>query len=336
MKKANPILLAIETSCDDTSVAVLKEGKIVANIVSSQLEHSDLGGVVPEIASRAHVLTIQSVAKMALRNAGVKITDLDAIACTKGPGLMGSLIVGLSFAKTLAQALKLPLIGVNHMKAHILAHYIEDPKPPFPFLCLTVSGGHTQIVKVESPLDMIVVGETQDDAAGEAFDKIGKMLGLPYPAGHQIDILAKEGASIYSFPKPKIEHLNFSFSGFKTAVLYFLQNKMKEDPQFIENNRKDIAASVQSSIVSILLDKLSFASDLYNIKEIAIAGGVSANSTLRKELLALGKKKGWNTYIPEKEYSTDNAAMIAMSAYFQYLSNDLSDFSLVPNPRLKI
>jgi N6-L-threonylcarbamoyladenine synthase len=336
MINTNPTLLAVETSCDDTSVAVLKDGKILSNIVSSQIEHGLLGGVVPEIASRAHVVNIQRVAQHALQRAGIPLTKLDGIACTIGPGLMGSLVVGLSFAKSLAQVLQIPLIGVNHMKAHILAHFIEEPKPQFPFLCLTVSGGHTQIVKVSHFLNMEVLGETQDDAAGEAFDKIGKMLGLPYPAGVHIDNLAKEGRNIFTFSKPRLDKLDFSFSGFKTSVLYFLQHKMKEDPKFIEMHKKDLAASVQASIVEILMDKLVKASKLYDIKEIAIAGGVSANASLRSALKLEGEKRGWKTYIPSLQYSTDNAAMIAISAHYQYLSGDFCNLSVQPNPRLKI
>jgi N6-L-threonylcarbamoyladenine synthase len=336
MTKTGPTLLAVESSCDDTSVAIVKDGKILSNIVSSQLEHRQLGGVVPEIASRAHVLNIQNVAQQALQNAGISLPELNAIACTLGPGLMGSLVVGLSFAKTLSQVLQVPLIAVNHMKAHILAHFIDDPKPSFPFLCLTVSGGHTQIVKVNHYLNMEVLGETQDDAAGEAFDKIGKMLGLPYPAGVHIDQLAKEGKPIFTFSKPRLDKLDFSFSGFKTSVLYFLQRKMKENPLFIETYKKDLAASVQSSIVAILMDKLASAAQMYQIQEIAIAGGVSANSSLRNALMLEGEKRRWKIYIPDIKYSTDNAAMIAMSAHFQYLKGDFCDLSVRPDPRLKM
>ncbi len=334
--KENPVILAFESSCDDTSVAVLGPTGILANITATQHSHAKYGGVVPEVASRAHMEYITSVTMEALDKAGTKITEVDAIACTAGPGLMGSLIVGLSFAKTLAQVLNIPLIDVNHMKAHILAHFIDQPTPKFPFLCLTVSGGHTQIVLVKDHLDMEILGTTIDDAAGEAFDKTGKLLGLCYPAGVHIDKLAKEGKPIYNFPEPNIDGLNFSFSGLKTSILYFLQKEMKTDSEFINKNLANICASVQDRIVTILLNKISSAAEQYNIQEIAIAGGVSANSGLRTALIDLAKINRWNVYIPKIEYCTDNAAMIAQTGYFQYLKGQFAELNITANPRLKI
>lgn len=331
-----PTILAFESSCDDTSVAVLGQNRILSNITATQHSHAKYGGVVPEVASRAHMEYITSVTMEALNKADIKLNEVDAVACTVGPGLMGSLIVGLSFAKTLAQVLNVPLLDVNHMRAHILAHFIDDPKPRFPFLCLTVSGGHTQIVRVNDYLDMEVLGTTIDDAAGEAFDKTGKLLGLPYPAGIHIDRLAQNGQPVYQFPEPGIDNLNFSFSGLKTSILYFLQREMKSDSGFIQKNLQDICASVQSRIISILLNKLTKAAEIYNISEIAIAGGVSANSGLRRSLSALAEKHHWNIYIPKIEYCTDNAAMIAQAALYQYLEKRFAPLDITANPRLKI
>jgi N6-L-threonylcarbamoyladenine synthase len=326
-------LLAIESSCDDTSASVLIDGEILSNCVANQDAHRLYGGVVPEVASRAHQINIIPVVDLAIRQAGIKKTDLDAVAFTRGPGLMGSLIVGVAFAKSLALSLNIPLIEVNHMDAHVLAHFAEDPKPKFPFLCLTVSGGHTQIVKVSAPDRMEVLGQTLDDAAGEAFDKTGKLLGLEYPAGPIIDKLAQQGKPVYDFPEPRIPDLDFSFSGPKTSILYFLKEKIKEDPEFIEQHLNDICASVQDRIVSILLKRLRKAARRTGIKEIAIAGGVSANSALRSGLSEMGRKEGWQTYIPKFEYCTDNAAMIAVAGYFKYQAGQFTDQSVQPAAR---
>ncbi len=326
-------ILAIESSCDDTSASVLMDGKILSNCVASQDAHRLYGGVVPEVASRAHQINIIPVVDLAIRQAGIKKTDLDAVAFTRGPGLMGSLIVGVAFAKSLALSLDIPLIEVNHMDAHVLAHFAEAPKPRFPFLCLTVSGGHTQIVKVSAPDRMEVLGQTLDDAAGEAFDKTGKLLGLEYPAGPIIDKLAQQGKPVYDFPEPRIPDLDFSFSGLKTSILYFLKEQIKEDPDFIQHHLSDICASVQDRIVSILLKRLRKAARRTGIKEIAIAGGVSANSALRSGLAEMGQKEGWQTYIPKFEYCTDNAAMIAVAGYFKYQAGQFTDQSVQPAAR---
>ena len=326
-------ILAIESSCDDTSASVLMDGKILSNCVASQDAHRLYGGVVPEVASRAHQINIIPVVDLAIRQAGIKKTDLDAVAFTRGPGLMGSLIVGVAFAKSLALSLDIPLIEVNHMDAHVLAHFAEAPKPRFPFLCLTVSGGHTQIVKVDAPDRMEVLGQTLDDAAGEAFDKTGKLLGLEYPAGPIIDKLAQQGKPVYDFPEPRIPDLHFSFSGLKTSILYFLKEQIKEDPDFIQHHLSDICASVQDRIVSILLKRLRKAARRTGIKEIAIAGGVSANSALRSGLAEMGQKEGWQTYIPKFEYCTDNAAMIAVAGYFKYQAGQFTDQSVQPAAR---
>ncbi len=325
MKKRNNnniIILAIESSCDDTSAAVLKDGEILSNVTANQAAHELYGGVVPEVASRAHEKNIIPVVDVALQKAGVNKDELTAIAFTRGPGLMGSLLVGVSFAKAMAMALDIPMIEVHHMQAHVLAHFAEDPKPQFPFLCLTVSGGHTQIVKINAPLEMQLLGSTIDDAAGEAFDKTGKLLGLNYPAGPIIDKLAKEGIPRFEFAKPNIENLDFSFSGLKTSILYFLKKEIKNNPQFVEENIKDICASVQKAIIDALMKKIIKAAKETGIKEIAIAGGVSANSGLRKAVQETGEKLAWNTYIPRFEYCTDNAAMIAVTAYFKYLNKE--------------
>ncbi len=327
-------ILAIESSCDDTSASVLKDGKVLSNCVASQDAHRLYGGVVPEVASRAHQINIIPVVDLAIRKAGISKAELDAVAFTRGPGLLGALIVGVSFAKALALSLDIPLIEVNHMDAHVLAHFAEPPHPRFPFLCLTVSGGHTQIVKVTAPDKLEVIGQTLDDAAGEAFDKTGKLLGLEYPAGPIIDRLAQQGQAVYEFPEPRIPGLDFSFSGLKTSILYFLKAELKKDPDFIERHLNDICASVQDRIVSILLKRLRKAARTTGIHEIAIAGGVSANSALREGLTAMGQQEGWQTYIPRFEYCTDNAAMIAVAAYFKYQQNDFSHHGVQPAARL--
>jgi len=328
------LILAIESSCDDTSAAVIHDGAVLSNCVASQEAHRLYGGVVPEVASRAHQIHMVPVVDQALRQAGVDRSELSAIAFTRGPGLMGSLIVGVSFAKAMALALEIPLIEVHHMRAHILAHFAEDPKPAFPFLCLTVSGGHTQLVVVRDYFDMTVIGKTIDDAAGEAFDKTGKLLGLDYPAGPHIDRLAKDGTPRFDFPEPKIADLDFSFSGLKTSILYFLRKQLKDNSEFITENLHDLAASVQSRIVSILLHKLQTAVDQTGITRVALAGGVSANSELRDKLEALGKEEGWDTFIPRFEYCTDNAAMIGITAHYKYLRGDFSSQEVAPKARL--
>lgn len=327
-------ILAIESSCDDTSAAVLTDGRVISNVVASQEVHRKYGGIVPEVASRAHQENIVPVVEAALQESGLKREDLTAIAFTRGPGLMGSLIVGVSFAKGLALSLGLPLIEVHHMQAHVLAHFAEDPKPSFPFLCLTVSGGHTQIVQVNDYLEMEVLGQTRDDAAGEAFDKSGKLLGLDYPAGPRIDKLAREGKPVYEFPEPQIEGLDFSFSGLKTAILYFLRDQLKKDEHFIRDNLPDLCASIQQRIVSILMHKLIKAVEQTGITEVAIAGGVSANSALRTALEEEGQKRGWNTYIPRFEFCTDNAGMIAVAAYYKQRAGQFAGHDIKPDPRL--
>lgn len=327
-------LLAIESSCDDTSAAVLHNGKVLANLVANQTIHEEYGGVVPELASRAHMKHIVPVVHQALSQAGIDITRLNAIAFTRGPGLIGSLLVGACFAKSVSWALDIPLIEVNHMQAHVLAHFIEEPKPKFPFLCLTVSGGHTQIVIVRSHLDMEVIGTTHDDAAGEAFDKTAKILGLPYPGGPLIDKYARQGnPHAFEFGKPKMDGLDFSFSGFKTSVLYALQRQQRQNPDFVQENLADLCASVQYTIITMLMEKLTQAAEERDITEIAIAGGVSANSGLRQAVESIGKKKGWNTYIPRFEYCTDNAAMIGMAGYYKYLKNDFASMDVNPTAR---
>jgi len=327
-------ILAIESSCDETSAAVLTDGKVLSNIIANQTVHEQYGGVVPELASRAHQENIVPVVDLALKKAGVDRKELSAIAFTQSPGLIGSLLVGNCFAKALSLALEIPLIAVHHMQAHVLANFIEDPIPSFPFLCLTVSGGHTQIVLCESPLSMKVIGETLDDAAGEAFDKSAKLLGLPYPGGPLIDKYAQTGdPRRFRFPEPQIPGLNFSFSGLKTAILYFLQEHQQKDPGFVQANMADICASVQDRIVSILMNKLVKAAKETGIKEIGIAGGVSANKGLRNALQQHGEKYGWKTYIPKFEYCTDNAAMIAITAWYKYLAGDFAGLDAVPSAR---
>lgn len=339
MKTRDINILAIESSCDDTSAAIVKNDTVLSNIVASQKIHELYGGVVPELASRAHQQHIVLVVQQALKEAKIEKKQLDAIAFTQGPGLVGSLIVGASFAKSMALALNLPLIGVNHMEAHVLAHLINDgsPIPSFPFLCLTISGGHTQIVLVESARKMRVLGQTIDDAAGEAFDKTAKILGLPYPGGPLIDKYAKLGnPKTFEFAKPRIPDLDFSFSGLKTSILYTLQKKQKENLNFIEENLNDICASVQSTISNILFEKLIQAANQHKINEISIAGGVSANSHIRSELERIGKARGWNTYIPKFEYCTDNAAMIGITAYYQYLNQEFVHQDANPLARMPI
>ncbi len=329
-------ILAIESSCDETSAAVISNGKIRSNVVTTQLIHEQYGGVVPELASRAHQQMILPVVERALQEAKIAKNDLNAIAFTRGPGLMGALLVGTSFAKALALGLDIPLIGVNHMQAHVLAHFIEEPRPAFPFLCLTVSGGHTQIVLVRNHLDMEIIGQTLDDAVGEAFDKSAKLLGLPYPGGPLIDRYAKEGNPLaYDFPIPDVPDLNFSFSGIKTSILYFLQKQTKENPDFVKENLANICASIQHTLIKILLKKLTKAIQHTGIQEVAIAGGVSANAGLRKTLEEVGQKEGWNVYIPRFEYCTDNAAMIAMAAHYKYLAEDFTDQSVSPLARME-
>jgi N6-L-threonylcarbamoyladenine synthase len=341
MIKNKPIyILGIESSCDDTSAAVICNGKILSNVVANQEIHTKYGGVVPELASRAHQQNIVPVIQQAIQQANIDKKDLTAIAFTRGPGLMGSLLVGTSFAKSLSLALNIPLIAVNHMQGHVLAHFIDEEsqqKPPFPFLCLTISGGHTQIVKISSYFGMEVIGETLDDAVGEAFDKSAKILGLPYPGGPLIDKYAKLGnPKAFKFTKPKVDDLNFSFSGLKTGILYFIQKKVKENPNFIEENLNDICASIQHTIVEILFDKLKKAVKITGIKHVAIAGGVSANSEIRKVLKATEEKYGWSTYIPKFEYTTDNAGMIAITGYLKYLEGDFLEESTSATARLKV
>ena len=333
-------ILGIESSCDDTSASVICDGIVLSNIVANQEIHAKYGGVVPELASRAHQQHIVPVVHQAIKQAGITKEDLHAISFTKGPGLMGSLLVGTSFAKSLALGLDIPLIDVNHMQAHILAHFIEEKDtdfPPFPFVCLTISGGHTQIVKVSDHFTFEVLGETIDDAVGEAFDKSAKILGLPYPGGPLVDKYAQQGnPKKFSFTKPKVGDLDFSFSGLKTGILYFIQKNLKENPAFIEENLFDICASIQHTIVEILLEKLKNTVKLTGIKHIAIAGGVSANSEIRKRLQLAQKHWGWTTYIPKFEYTTDNAAMIAISGYLKYKSKKYADISVKAEARLKV
>lgn len=327
----NLVVLGIESSCDDTSVAIIQGRKILSNITANQNVHQKFGGVVPEMASRAHQQNIVPTLQQAILQANIDKKDILAIAFTKGPGLLGSLLVGASFAKSLAMALEIPLIEVHHMQAHILAHFIEDETmqmPNFPFLCLTVSGGHTQIVKVNDYFEMKIIGETKDDAAGEAFDKIGKMLGLEYPAGREIDELAQQGnPEAFQFPIPKVDNYGFSFSGIKTSVLYFLQKEINKNPDFIKENLNDLCASVQFTIIKSLINKLQMASEELCIKEVAISGGVSANSGLRKALIDNEQKGIWKAYIPKFEYTTDNAAMIALVGSLKFERNQFSDLS---------
>ncbi len=336
------LILGIESSCDDTACAVLRNIKMLANISASQKIHEQYGGVVPELASRSHQQNIVPVVDAALKTAGVKLSEIHAVSFTKGPGLIGSLLVGASFAKSLSLALQIPLIEVNHMQAHILAHFIqpesgEKQTPDFPFICLTVSGGHTQLVKVNNYFNYELLGETIDDAAGEAFDKGAKILGLPYPGGPLIDRYAQQGnASKFQFSKPRVAGLDFSFSGLKTSLLYFIRDNKKEDEDFAEKNLADICASYQFTIIEILLSKLKKAIEMTGIKEIALAGGVSANQGLRSALTEVGKEQGWNVFIPEIQYCTDNAAMIAAAGHFKYLQKDFCGLDSVPKARWHI
>lgn len=340
-------ILAIESSCDETSAAICRDGKILSNITADQKVHEQYGGVVPELASRAHMQNIVPVVDAALITAGCQLSDVDCVSFTRAPGLIGSLLVGAQFAKSLALSLNKPLIAVHHMQAHVLANLIDESKPSFPFLCLTVSGGHTQIVLCESPTRMKVLGETIDDAAGEAFDKSARLLGLPYPGGPLIDKYAQQGdPGRFSFPEPQIPGLDFSFSGLKTSILYFLQNAGKsniykkefsateeERENFVKNNLPDICASIQHRIVTILLNKLRKAAVETGIKEICLAGGVSANSELRRAFAEMGKKYKWNTFIPKLEYCTDNAAMIAITGYYKYLAGEFADLNVPVSAR---
>ena len=333
-------ILGIESSCDDTAASIIYNGKVLSNVVANQGIHEAYGGVVPELASRAHQQNIVPVVSQALQKANISKTQLSAVAFTRGPGLMGSLLVGTSFAKSLSYALNVPLIEVNHMQAHILAHFIEEEefeKPEFPFLAMTISGGHTQIVRVNNYFDLNVIGETIDDAVGEAYDKSGKNLGLGYPAGPEIDRRAQLGnPKAYKFTKPKVAGLNFSFSGLKTALLYFIQRETKNNPNFVKDHLNDICASLQYTIIGILIDKLKLASQKTGIKRIAIGGGVSANSGIRAALMAGEKQFGWKTYVPKFEYTTDNAAMIAIVGYLKYLEQDFTTQGITVSARLKI
>jgi N6-L-threonylcarbamoyladenine synthase len=330
------MILAIESSCDETSAAVIHDGKLLSNVISSQLQHSEFGGVIPELASRLHQQRIIAVTQEALAQAGVRKQELHAIAFTRGPGLAGALLVGICFAKAYALALDIPLIEVNHMQAHVLANFLSETPPNFPFLCLTVSGGHTQLVLVRGHLDMEVIGQSIDDAAGEAFDKAAKIMNLGYPGGPLIDKLAKEGnPKAFSFPKPHIGGLDFSFSGLKTSLLYFLRDQLKENPNFIEEHKNDICASYQRRIVSYLMSKFKEAAELHGIKELAVAGGVSANSYLRREFMEMCQRKNWVAHIPKFEYCTDNAGMIAIAAHYKFLAGQFSDQYAVPFTREK-
>lgn len=370
MKNDEVYILAIESSCDDTSCAILKNDVVLANITANQKIHEQYGGVIPELASRDHQKNIVPVVDAALQKAAVKLSQISAIAFTKGPGLMGSLLVGASFAKSMAMALQIPLIEVNHMQAHILAHFIRTTSselgvgrsemvvesselgvgsseggttnyelrtPHFPFLCLTVSGGHTQIVKIHSHLEFELLGETIDDAVGEAFDKAAKIIGLPYPGGPMVDKLAQSGnPNKFSFSTPHVNDLNYSFSGIKTSFLYFIQNNVKTNPDFVRENINDICASYQNHLIKVLLHNFEIAAKRHNIKDVAISGGVSANSELRKQLSTLGQKNNWNVFIPPFEYCTDNAAMIGITAYYKYLKQEFCGLNEVPQARFEL
>lgn len=329
-----PILLAIESSCDETSVAVLEDGKVLSNFIANQAVHSEYGGVVPELASRAHQENLIPTLTSALNKSRKSIQDINAIGITIGPGLLGSLLVGVSFAKSLAYGLNIPLIEVNHMQAHILAHFIDPPYPSFPFLCLTVSGGHTQLVVVKSYSDMTIIGQTLDDAAGEAFDKCGKIFGLGYPAGPVIDAYAKKFQPTLSFTEPQIAGYDFSFSGLKTSILYHVRQKTAVQPDYLEKELGNLCASLQQTIINILMKKLTKAAMDLNIRQVAIAGGVSANSGLRNALIKAGEQHGWDTFIPKFEYCTDNAAMIGIAAHYKYLAGEFSPLDITPSARL--
>lgn len=339
MLKMAVTILGIESSCDDTSAAIIRDGYLLANLISSQDVHRMYGGVVPELASRAHQVNIIPVVDSVIRKAGVSIEDIDAVAFTQGPGLLGSLLVGASFAKGFALANGIPLIAVNHLQGHVLAHFIRDEVndqlPELPMLCLLVSGGHTQIIVVNSPQSMELVGQTIDDAAGEAFDKCAKVMGLPYPGGPVIDKLAKEGSPLaFKFAKPNIDGLNFSFSGLKTSFLYTLRDCLKANPNFIEENKADLCASLQRTIIDILLGKLKLAAKRYGTKNVAISGGVSANSGLRAAITDMGQDLGWNVHLPQFRYTTDNAAMIAIVGYYKFLRGEFAPHDVMPMARL--
>ena len=332
-----PVILGIESSCDETSASVCTDGIILSNVIANQTIHEAYGGVVPELASRVHQQNIVPAVQQSLLNAQISKNDIDAVAFTRGPGLLGSLLVGVSFAKAFALARNLPLIEINHMQAHVLAHFIDDPKPAFPFLCLTVSGGHTQIVLVKDYFDMEVIGQTTDDAAGEALDKTSKILGLPYPGGPLIDKYARLGnPDAYRFPEPQIPGLDFSFSGLKTAILYFIRDNVKLNPNFVQDNMADICASVEKRVVTILLNKLKKAALQNGIKDVALAGGVSANTGLRLGLKQMGEEMGWNIFIPKFEYCTDNAAMIAIAGYYKYLKGEFVGQDIAPLARMPL
>ncbi|MFO7827717.1 MAG: tRNA (adenosine(37)-N6)-threonylcarbamoyltransferase complex transferase subunit TsaD [Bacteroidales bacterium] len=334
-------ILGIESSCDDTSAAVIKDGYILSNFIANQDIHKAYGGVVPELASRAHQQNIIPVVDHALKTAGVEKDEVSAVAFTRGPGLLGSLLVGTSFAKSFALAMNIPLVEVNHLQAHILVHFIkelekEKKQPKFPFLCLLVSGGHTQIVVVKDYLDMEIIGQTIDDAAGEAFDKCAKVIGLPYPGGPVIDKNAQKGNDhAFNFNKPRIKDLDYSFSGLKTSFLYFIRDEMKKDPDFVKNNINDLSASIQRTIIEILMGKLELASKQTGIKQVAVAGGVSANSGLRSALSIKAQENGWETFVPEFKFTTDNAAMIAITGYYKFLNNEFAGQDIAPLARFK-
>jgi N6-L-threonylcarbamoyladenine synthase len=328
-------ILAIESSCDDTGAAIICDGRVVSNVTASQQEHSKYGGVIPELASRQHMTAILPVVASALQEAGIEKQQLNGIAFTRGPGLLGSLLVGVSVAKSMSLVLDLPMVDVHHMQAHIMAHFASEPFPAFPFLCLTVSGGHTQFVKVNSFIDMEILGQTLDDAVGEAFDKVGKMLNLPYPAGPVIDQLADQGSPVFSFPEPQVKGFDVSFSGFKTAVLYFLQAEMAKNPQFIETNLADICCSVRKTLIHYLIKKLRTVALATGISHIGIAGGVSANRFLRDELTRVGKEEGWQTYIPPFALCTDNAGMIGIAGYYKFMEGHFCEQDVVPSARME-
>ncbi len=334
------IILGIESSCDDTSAAVIRDGYLLSNVLASQDVHKAYGGVIPELASRAHQLNIVPVVSEAIVRAGIKASDITAIAFTRGPGLLGSLLVGTSFAKGLSIAIDRPLVEVNHLQGHVLANFIKEygkdtPVPEFPYLCLLVSGGNSQIIKVNSPLDFEILGQTIDDAVGEAFDKCSKMMGLGYPGGPVVDRLAKLGDPMkYRFAKPHVPGLDYSFSGVKTSLLYFVRDRLAEDPDFMEKNKEDICASFQRTLIEILMDKLIKASKMTGIKQITIGGGVSANSGLRNAVTEEGRRRGWTTYLPEFKFTTDNAAMIAIAGYFHYLNGERTSLDVAPVSRI--
>lgn len=329
------IILGIESSCDETSASVCIDGKVINNDIATQVIHEQYGGVVPELASREHQRNIVPIVKHVLENAEISLESLNGIAYTRGPGLLGALLVGSSFAKSAASALNIPTIPIHHMKAHVLAHFIDDPKPSFPFICLTVSGGHTQLLRVNSETEMIILGQTKDDAVGEAFDKSAKLLGLPYPGGPMIDQLASHGnPSKFQFSKSNVPELDYSFSGIKTSILYFLRKEVQKDSEFVKKNINDLAASIQSTLIDMLLDKLKMAADQENIDQIAIAGGVSANSGLRERLELEGQKNNWRTFVPDFQYCTDNAGMIAISGHFLYQNQQFGVLTDSPLPRM--